>query len=236
MLKIVAKLAGMWFGLRGKARLKGYAPYPDAATNTLYNVLFCDDLGFAKKHQPTSTEGPWKTLFAAPADQLALQALAADTSQESRVRVLAYNALLKMSAAPQKKELLGIIVEVGLRAGLETLAAYRDGQASYIDKSGQVLIWESPGPEIKARIEKLFRAGEAVVAQTGPWGKPRLIPPPQGVVRVTLLVSDGLYFGHGPIAVLQQDPIGGPVIAVATELLAALTATAQTGEQRKGSI
>ena len=223
MPKLFAKLVGLFFGFRSRARIVGYAPYPDAAINTIYNLLFCDDLALAEANYAAIGAGPWKILLATPADQNALKALAADTAQEARVRVLAYNALRKLSVAPQKKELLAIIVEVGLKEGLETLAAYRDGQATYIDKFGQTTAWQTPGREIRAGIDKLFRAGEAVVAQTGPWDKSRLVPPPQGVVRITLLVSDGLYFGHGPIAVLQRDPIGGPVITIAAELLTLLT-------------
>lgn len=227
MPKIFAKFLGLLFGLRARTRILGYAPYPDAAINAVYNLLFCDDLALAKARYAAHSEAPWKILFATPPDHGALRRVAADTSQQTCARVLAYNTLLKMSEAPDSKELLAVIVEMGLKGGLEILAAYRDGHTTYIDKSGQATAWESPSGEIKAGIDKLFAAGEAVVAQTGPWDKSRLIPPPQGVVRITLLVSDGLYFGHGPIAVLQQDPIGGPVIATATALLATLTGPVQ---------
>ena len=224
MQKIFAKIVGLFFGLRAKTRLLGYAPYPEAATNTLYNLLFCDDLALAKLNSSTSSEASWSVLSSAPADRAALEALALDSSRETPVRVFAYHALLKTAFMAAKKELLGIIVEVGLKAGLETLAAYNDGRTTYIDASGHATVRDTADREIMTGVRKLFQAGEAAVAQTGPWDKSRLIPPPQGVVRITLLVSDGLYFGHGPIGVLQQDPIGGPVLKIAAELVAVLAA------------
>jgi len=36
---------------------------------------------------------------------------------------------------------------------------------------------------------------------------------------MTFLVSDGLYFGEGPFNALQKDPLGGPVLAKAAQLL-----------------
>jgi hypothetical protein len=36
---------------------------------------------------------------------------------------------------------------------------------------------------------------------------------------MTFLVSDGLYFGEGPFNALQKDPMGGPVLAKATQLV-----------------
>jgi hypothetical protein len=36
------------------------------------------------------------------------------------------------------------------------------------------------------------------------------------------IVLDGLYFGEGPVPVLQRDPMAGPVIREATGLLLAV--------------
>jgi hypothetical protein len=64
-----------------------------------------------------------------------------------------------------------------------------------------------------------MRAAAEAVAKIGPWDQPRRPPPVEGNVRLTFLVSDGLYFGEGPFSVIQEDPIGGPVLAAASELL-----------------
>ena len=61
-----------------------------------------------------------------------------------------------------------------------------------------------------------------MVQQIGPWDQPRLAPPTAGNARLTFLVSDGLYFGQGPMNVLQADAKGGPVLREAGALLTAV--------------
>lgn len=78
---------------------------------------------------------------------------------------------------------------------------------------------ETATPKIKARIEQLFGTARKVISQIGPWDKARLAPPDKGMVRLSFLVSDGLYFGQGPLAVMQNEPMAGPVIGAATGLL-----------------
>ena len=74
-------------------------------------------------------------------------------------------------------------------------------------------------------VKRLFAIAEPVVARIGPWNKPRLAPPKQGNIRLTFLVSDGLYFGEGPMSAMQSEAMAGPIIQQATELLQAVVAT-----------
>ena len=73
------------------------------------------------------------------------------------------------------------------------------------------------------KIRSLLAASEKVVEKIGPWDQARMPPPSEGLMRMTFLVSDGLYFGQGPMEPLQKDPLAAPVIATATELLLELT-------------
>ena len=223
MLRKLATLVGLGVAAGVAAQTTAHAPYRDSSTNTIYNLLFCDDLALFKAHHQGAIEGPWKALFTQPADRKGLQALAANAAEESRLRILAANALRKLSVPLRGKELLGVIVEVGLDGGLDTLAAYRDGRARYINHSGKIIFWEAGDAGVDGKIGELFRASEAVVDRLQPWGRPRLAPPPAGTMRLTFLVSDGLYFGQGPMSDLQRDPMGGPVVVAATELMVALT-------------
>jgi hypothetical protein len=43
------------------------------------------------------------------------------------------------------------------------------------------------------------------------------------MVRITFLVSDGLYFGEGPANIFFKDPMAGPVLNAATQLLQFIT-------------
>ena len=106
-----------------------YAPYSSEAANSFYNLLFCDEpVAFSVKSGVDPT--PWQaTLFSTPADIPALEALASDTTQEGRTRYLAFSRLRHLGVSVQPKRLLGAIVEVPLRGGLDTLAAFKIGRA-----------------------------------------------------------------------------------------------------------
>jgi hypothetical protein len=77
---------------------------------------------------------------------------------------------------------------------------------------------EGPDSLFSTEITRLLEASEPVVAAIGPWDKPRLPAPGKDRLRMTFLVSDGLYFGEGQMEVLERDPMGGPVIAAAVAL------------------
>jgi hypothetical protein len=216
-------LCGLFLVSGVTAQALSYTPYKDEATNVIYNLLFCDDLALYKTHYQGPIRGPWQVLFAKPANLKKLRTLANSPSAETRLRILAFNALKQHKALPKKKQLLGVIVEVGLEHGLDTLAAYRDMRARYINHSGKLLVWETHKPAIDAKIRKLFQEAQPIIEKIGPWGKPRLPPPPTGQMRLTFLVSDGLYFGQGTMRDLGRSPLAGPVVTAATELLFALT-------------
>ena len=163
---------------------------------------------------------PWQTvLFAADPDPVAVRRLAEDEAQESRVRILAYNRLKQMREEVPKKGLLGVIVEVPLQGGLDVLATYSDGRIRYINQTGKLAVFESTPPKVGEQADKLLAASRVAITHIGPWHGARLPPPAQGKIRLTFLVSDGLYFGEGPLPGMDRDPIAAPVIREAGKLL-----------------
>jgi hypothetical protein len=60
------------------------------------------------------------------------------------------------------------------------------------------------------------------VDRHGPSVEPRRPPPARELVRLSFLVSDGLYFCEGSYEVLNEDPEGGPVLTAGGELLVPL--------------
>ena len=198
-----------------------YAPYKADAANFMYNLLFCDDpAAFGAKPGERSTQ--WQvTLSSDPPDIPALEALALDSKEEGRVRYLAFQRLRQLGQSVQAKELLGVIVEVPLDGGLDTLAAYSDGGVRYINQTGKLAVVEGM-PKLTPLVQQLLAASAPAVFAIGPWDKARRSPPAQGYVRLTFLVSDGLYFGEGPFSVMQRDQMAGPIIQRATELLQAV--------------
>lgn len=183
-----------------------YAPYAEPAANDIYHLLFCDDAAaFAALGQPQSAEDA--------------RATAADTAKDSRERMLACNWLRTHGYAVADKGLFGVIVEMALDDGLDTLAAYADGSVRYINHTGRMSIVEGPLPALAPAIDKLFAESRKVVASIGPWDRDRLPPPKRGQARLTLLVADGLYVGEGPRRMFERDGLAGPVLTAATKLL-----------------
>ena len=202
------------------------APYALDAANHIYNLLFCDDLSLWKGGSDTQSD--LARVLAPAADVASLRAIAAKETAESRVRVLAFNRLRAMGEKVTPGILLGTIVEVPLDGGLDTLAVFTDERIRYINQTGKMAVFESPLPSMKDAIAVVLAASKTVVSRVGPWDKPRLPPPPKGSVRLSFLVSDGLYFGQGPFAQLSKDAMAGPVIRHAGELLVLVT-NAATG-------
>ncbi|HEY3739812.1 MAG TPA: hypothetical protein VGL53_08205 [Bryobacteraceae bacterium] len=198
-------------------------PYADRSTNFLYQLLFCDDASLFNMPAGPSPQAPWqKILFDPQPDPDAIRGLAADAANESRVRVLAYNWLRQHGHAVPKGELLGAIIEIGLDRGLDVLAAYTDGRIRYLNQTGKPSIFEAAPPGVAKHATRALAAAQIVIAQIGPWDKPRLPHPPQGTIRMSFLVSDGLYFGQGPWPGMSRDPIAAPLIAEFGHLLKAV--------------
>ncbi|HUP13192.1 MAG TPA: hypothetical protein VM187_13285 [Niastella sp.] len=199
-------------------------PYRDQGLNKIYNLLFCDKIEPYRTANETSGY-PWDVLMADKPEIAALNTIAMDRDLESRQRLLACHLLMQQNQTPDNQELMGVIVEVALPEGLDVLAAFSDGTARYINHSEKILVWETPTNESEQLIIELFNESVAVVNQIGPWEGERKPAPGTDMIRLSFLVSDGLYFGEGPFEVLQDDPMGGPVIQAATNLMAYLTST-----------
>lgn len=199
-----------------------YPPYKNEAINKLYEMLFCDNPKLFKNSIELITLYPWDILLADPINLSDLTKITQDQSLESRMKLLAYNQLRNHGAKIQTNELLGVVVEVALEEGLDVLAAYNDGSARYINYSESVIMLQDSSDQSNRLIQDLFEKSKQVVNQIGPWNQDRLPYPDTGQVRLSFLVSDGLYFGQGPINQLFQDPMGGPVLESASQLMSYL--------------
>jgi hypothetical protein len=198
---------------------KSLSPYKNPATNLMYELLFCDDIDLYKSNSQKLENYPWNILFSDKANTSTLIEITEDGNTESRVKILAYNKLIANGQKIDKKELLGVIVEVGLDNGLDVLASFADGTARYINQMGGIIVWETTDDTSDSITKKLFDNSFDIVRQIGPWDKPRRPPPVKGNVRITFLVSDGLYFGEGSMKVLFNDPLAGTALTSAMELM-----------------
>jgi hypothetical protein len=154
-----------------------------------------------------------------------LSALASDSTLESRDQVEAWRALAGLGAQPdpgQRARVLGVVLDVPVEDGLDTLAAYADGSARYVNQAGGVAVVESAPAHVRALVAEVVAVGQQVAALIGPWPGPRPVLEP-GLARVSLLCPDALYFGQGPADLLMADPLAGPVFAAGTRLVGAIS-------------
>ncbi|MBE7169422.1 MAG: hypothetical protein INR73_02465 [Williamsia sp.] len=198
-------------------------PYRDNSTNFLYNLLFCDNLDLYKANAQLPSY-PFDILFSESSSPADLQKIIDDATADPRIKVLAYNKQLALGQTPAKKELLAVIVEVGLDGGLDVLASFNNGTARYINQTGKVLIWETTeDTTANGLTNELFARSAQIIDQIGPWDKPRKPHPAGGNARISFLVSDGLYFGEAPVDTLFNDPLARAALQSATKLMQYLT-------------
>lgn len=222
-LRSLAMLIALGTAITAQAGGPPYSPYQQAESNTLYNQLFCDDLASYRSGKNATLNRSWRSLFRHPLDVNAVRKLAYSRAAESRQRLLAFRMLAQHKQKTGQKILLGIVVEVAFEQGLDTLAAYDDLSVQYLHRNGKVQVIQKPDAEMTAIVRKLFQEAQPIIEKIKPWSRGRLPPPSAGTVRLTFLVSDGLYFGQGTMSHLARSPLAGPVLTAATELLFKVT-------------
>lgn len=195
-----------------------HRPYKDEAKDFLYNLLFCDNPELFRPSKGARSS-PLGIVLAEKPQADALRRVASDENEESRYRALAFNRLRVMNEAVPSKVLLGTIVENAMDEGLDVLAAFADRRVRYLNHRGGPAIFEGAPSDVGVKAAELVMRSQAVVDKIGPWDKPRLPPPVQGNLRLTFVVSDGIYFGEAPFETLARDHTARAVIACAGELL-----------------
>ena len=178
---------------------------------------------------------PLATVRSNAASGETLEQIADDPAIESRVRILAFNRLRVMKLPVPPKQLLGTVLEFPQDSGLDTLAAFADGRVRYINQTGKPAIFEGAPREVVSKANELMRVSQFAVDRHGPSDEPCRPPPTGDLVRLSFLVSDGLYSGEGNYDVLMDDPAAGPVLAAGGELVARLVDTAVQRETKPGS-
>jgi hypothetical protein len=136
-----------------------------------------------------------------------------------------------VEAGDGAKDVLGVVVDMGLGDGLDTLAGFADGSARYLNHSGSAIVWEVPDMAIGQLVRHLLDEAAIVVVMGGPLEGERLPPPSRGHTMLSVLTRGGIYVGAGPIDAISEDPRGGPVITAATELLQALVQRADAANR-----
>ena len=199
-----------------------FKPYAQDFSNLAYNRLFCDDLNLYKTATEEFPGDAWRRFITKRLTSKAALEFALDQTLPARLRILAFNYLINKGHTAAKKELLGVVLEAGVDRGLETLAIYTDKSLSYINEEDTIINLAAAEGELQERFLRFFAASAALGEQLKPSDLPRFPATFPGMARITLLISDGRYFGQGPANVLSKDKMSGPIIRQATDLLANL--------------
>lgn len=87
----------------------------------------------------------------------------------------------------------GVVLDVPLEDGLDTLAAYADGTARYINHSGRTIIWEVPDAAGAERelVRRLLEVATGLLPYVKPSGWTP-VPAEVGTAQVTILTRAGL--------------------------------------------
>ncbi|HUR65651.1 MAG TPA: hypothetical protein VMZ03_04810 [Chitinophagaceae bacterium] len=197
-------------------------PYKDSSIDQIYDMIFCDRPELFQSGN--DQEPPFNIIFSERPTVAALQQITDDDHSDPRIKLLAYRKQMALGYSILKKELIGVVVEIGLVGGLDVLACYKNGTARYINHTGSLLIWETPEDEKSYKlIQELFNKSATIVNQIGPWEHPRKQYPSTGNTRMSFLLSDGLYFGEAPTNYFFNDPVAGPALTNATAILQYIT-------------
>jgi len=141
---------------------------------------------------------------------------------ESRHYLQAWHFVRQLGVQPPQEiqqDVLGVVVEVGMKNGADFVAAYSDLSARYYNYSGGGVVWEHPDASLDASVRSLLAAGREIVEHIGPWDGERPPQPKEGEVRMNILTPLGLWFGQGPFDLMSKDPMGGKALRLATRLM-----------------
>jgi hypothetical protein len=145
-------------------------------------------------------------------------------TRETRMHLQAWSLAGRAGIDPAAEgvsdgEVLGVVVDVGLDDGLDTLAGYLDGSARYLNHAGGAVVWEVPDPDVGRHVRALLDAATRIVESGGPLDGPRPGPPHTGHLVLSVLTRGGTYVAAGPAGPIAADPRGGPVLSAATALM-----------------
>ncbi len=210
-------------------------PPPSVSEHPLRATLFGDvpiDVWSTGK-----TGEPWAT-FATAAKNLtagdhssagnSLKAVLGMSGLESRHYLQAWTTLRQLGIQPTEdraKHVYGVVLDVPMPQGFDTLAGYEDQSARYLNFSGAAIVWEHPDGSLNSHIDELMKGGHSLARKIGPWEGPR----PglsAGQARISVLTPSGIHFGQGPFNLIAGDPMGSRAIDAATSLMQALIAKA----------
>ena len=143
---------------------------------------------------------------------------------ESRQYLQAYYFLNELQGFIETEiKILGVIVEISMPGGLDTLAVYADHSARYYNYTGKSVIWQGNDSSLDTLIDDIFIQGKYIVSQVGLWKTQRPDAPGRQMARLNFLTSHGLHFGEAGQRQMFRDPVAGKTMYAMLGVMQELT-------------
>jgi hypothetical protein len=201
---------------------------PPQALATLRDLVFADQdlnevVALQKAVPDDNPNSPWPGLATAArlrdedpeAATAELEEVLALPGLETRVQLWTWTALRGLGALPDDDSadvVQGVVIEMPVDGGLDTLAVFRDGTMRYFNHAGKAAFWDGrPGAAGSATADLVRRpialAEQVKVADRGPIIEERT-PSRPGWLRVSFLAFGGIRQREAPAdAVRDDDPL-----------------------------
>jgi hypothetical protein len=165
-----------------------------------------------------------------PAAEAALRTVLDTPELESRQYLQAWSCLRQLdrdalTGLPER--LYGVVLDVPLEQGWDTLAAYEDHTARYLNQSGGVIVWDGREPAIDALVDALLEATRPLLTTVPVWESARPAVTAERA-RISMLTAEGLHFTEGAFPAMTDGPATAPVFAAGAALMSALIDRSQT--------
>lgn len=133
---------------------------------------------------------------------------------ETRFHLWVWSALRELGQPPPPGvayEVLGAVIEFPSDGAYDTLAAYVDGSARYLNFSGAAIFWDAEDPTVKAMCQALV---DSTITESSR-AKPRTdLSLPRGTPQVTMLTRSGPF-----VIVTPPDSVINPGAVLMMELM-----------------
>ena len=121
----------------------------------------------------------------------------------------------------------GVVVEVGLDGGVDTLAVYEDRSVRYVSLNGDIVICELAGRPLDLGIESVLSTARRVMSAGSVQESNTSSYPTRHSARMSFLTPQGVHVIEGPLSAFARDLSAAPVFSAATSVMLSLTGRAR---------
>jgi hypothetical protein len=159
----------------------------------------------------------------------ALLRVVATPGLESRHYLEAWFGLRELGFPPRSevaRYLYGLVVEVGLDGGVNTLAVYEDRSARFVSLTGDIVVCERAGGPLDIGIDNVLSTAKRIVSAGSVQDADASWYPTRHSARMSFLTPQGSHVIQGPLLALASDLSAAAVFSAATWVMLSLTGKA----------